>query len=790
MTPKAKDYLSRPARIPFWLKLLLVLCLFWLGITAFIAINDLDRERRNLEQLYLVKGESMIKTVAVALQFKWIKTYSQLSLEELISKLGQDPDLLFIATSDNKGRIKAISTEENILDKPDFTEPETLEAFKNDKWAPHLRELTLINGQKALLVYRPLLYGLLPEPPAPVHHEKKEVNSIPPDPLASLDTGESQQALATYVWIGYRMDEFMKAAAVMRRNSVIFSILTALFTLSVFFAFSWSRRFMRNYAVTNEIITRLPLGLIINDPQGHVILANQAAQKLAGITESEFLGHTLKELTHNAFPDDKELTAKEMDISFKDAPCLRLAVTCGPIIGPGGELGRVVLMADLGEINRLKDALHKQERMARLGGLASGLAHEIRNPLGAIKGLTQHLLNKAAGPDEKDALSVIVNCVERMARTIADFQSFANPAINSERLELTEFLSKIHEEFRLKNDSSPVTMELTMPEGQLYVQADPAQLSEALTSLYNNAFQAMERNPEDKPGILKVTLKRTGSNRANITFSDNGPGFGRKQLQTPFVPYFSSKAQNSGLGLAKAQNVIQAFKGNIELANNSDGGALVTVSLPLEYYGLSALRLANIDLIKFLNEIHTFISFDSKFKNVNLSLDLPAGSLSFHGDKDLLTQAITNIYINGIQATEANPPGRPGRLTVKLQRLEDGSISMVFEDNGPGFDQAQLENPFVPYFTTKTKGMGLGMSIIKNIIEAHLGEVKLDNVPGGGGRVTVSLPAISQPPINANNHANSRTKDTNQGSGFGPHPTSSQKTATKAGNGSSSGQWA
>jgi two-component system sensor histidine kinase HydH len=711
-------------------------------VAAFLGLNDLDRESRNLQQLFLIKGESHIKYLGLALAMKWVDDTRPDSFSNMLI-MERDPDIMFIATTNNKGDIRGVVSRQNLLPSNSLGTPEPPVEFHPD-WSPKFKTVSLMDGQKAFVVYRPTLFNLLPPPEPPSHHRPPPENKEPPWPPENINFGNSDKAI--YVWIGFSDKEFEKAANILRINALIFSALTLMVIAAFLLALSWLNKFINNHSLTNEIITRLPLGLVLDNASGKVVLANRAAQKLAGLTEEEFLGRSLKELTHGDFPDDRELTSKEADISFRDSPSLRLSIYCGPIIGPSGaELGRVVLMSDLGELNRLKDALAKQERMAKLGGLASGLAHEIRNPLGAIKGLTQHLINKSSDTDESDALAVILNCVERMARAITDFQAYANPSINAERLELTEFLSSLHDEARKEMAGSPHGAKLGLPNTQLFVQADPGQLAVALTGLYHNAFQAMDRNPGNTQGLLTVTLKRTGANTAIITFSDNGPGFGEQQLKTPFVPYFSSKAQRSGLGLAKANNIIQAFKGNVKLGNNPDGGALVTVSLPLEYERIIELRTTELEMAQFMRDIHAFISFDPKFKGVSLSLGLPEGSYIIKGDKDRLTEAITNVYINAMQATEANPPDQPARLSVALSGLGNGKLSISFDDNGPGFSQSQLDNPFVPFFTTKAKGMGLGMSIVRNVIEAHQGEVSIGNMPGGGARVVLTLPRWEKP---------------------------------------------
>jgi two-component system sensor histidine kinase HydH len=733
---KGKDYLQRRVRLPFWLRLLLILGLGCLGGSAFMAVMDLDRERRGLEQLYSQRGELIIRSMSVALRQKWILESSRQSMSTFAMS-DENSDVTFVATTDYRGAIRGASLPPTILRPGDLGVPEPPADF-HPGWTPRFKTAVMADGRKAFVVYRPLIFPLESAPDPKAHHNQgKKGREIPPWPPV-LDFGDPDRAI--YCWVGFDMAPFELAVAAGRRNALIFSVLIGLVLISVLFAVSWSLKFMRNYAVTNEIITRLPVGLILNNPRGEVILANHSAEQIIKIPESRLLGRTLRELTRGAFPEAPEMTAREADVSFLGGPRLRLSITSGQVTGPGGqELGRVVLMADIGEISRLKEELAKQERLARLGGIASGLAHEIRNPLGAIKGLTQHLINKSSSPDDREALQVILNSVERLARTITDFQSYANPAIKSVRVELREFLRRTHKEVGERPDNDAV-MELVLPDGPLAVMADPGQLSEALKNLYQNALQAMHQTGGSRPGRLEVTLVREGGSRAVVTFLDSGPGFGQEQLKTPFVPYFSSSAKSSGLGLAKAYNVILAFDGTVTLDNGPDGGALVTVTLPLVYDGLAELKPTEFDVGKFLTEIHSFMSYDSRFKNVALTLDLPDESATVEADRDQLTQVLTNIYLNAIQATETNPSPKSGKLAVRLSGLDSDRILLTFTDNGPGFGQSQLDKPFVPFFTTKSMGMGLGMSIISNIIAAHHGEVRLENTPRGGGRVSIILP--------------------------------------------------
>jgi two-component system sensor histidine kinase HydH len=110
-------------------------------------------------------------------------------------------------------------------------------------------------------------------------------------------------------------------------------------------------------------------------------------------------------------------------------------------------------------------------------------------------------------------------------------------------------------------------------------------------------------------------------------------------------------------------------------------------------------------------------------------------------DKDQINQVLTNLYLNAIQSMEKNSPDNPPHLTVTLSEKSSGKVSIIFADNGPGFAEDQLEKPFVPFYTTKAQGTGLGLMIIKAIVESHHGEIRLENKPEGGGLVTVDLPA-------------------------------------------------
>ncbi len=234
----------------------------------------------------------------------------------------------------------------------------------------------------------------------------------------------------------------------------------------------------------------------------------------------------------------------------------------------------------------IKTELVAKRRLAVLGSLAAGLAHEIRNPLGAIRGLSQHLLRKGTGDAaDRKSLEVILQSVDRLNSTVTDFLDYARPAeIKAAPLNLAELLRNLNALAAYDARAQKVALNLEVPERPVMIMGDESRLSQAFLNIYLNAIQAASQ-AADREGGLKVSLQESGG-RAIIKFHDNGPGFSPEQLAQAFIPYFTTKAEGTGLGLAMAEKAVRAHEGaDITLASPPSGGGLVTISLCLREGG-------------------------------------------------------------------------------------------------------------------------------------------------------------------------------------------------------------
>lgn len=236
--------------------------------------------------------------------------------------------------------------------------------------------------------------------------------------------------------------------------------------------------------------------------------------------------------------------------------------------------------------------MKERDRLAALGEMAAGLAHEIRNPLGAIKGAAELLEDERnAAEDEKDLddeevtsiefLDVIVEETNRLNRVVSTFLDYARPYQGEpELLEINEIIERtVQIENAARNHE--VEIELRLSDALPEVNADPERLHQVFINLVRNAVQAMERK-----GTLIITTRERPSRRVRdqrrveVRFSDTGPGISDVAKEKIFIPFFTTKQEGTGLGLPICQRIVQDMGGSIEVDNTAEVGTTFIVTLP------------------------------------------------------------------------------------------------------------------------------------------------------------------------------------------------------------------
>lgn len=226
----------------------------------------------------------------------------------------------------------------------------------------------------------------------------------------------------------------------------------------------------------------------------------------------------------------------------------------------------------------MEEKVHRSERLASLGRLASGVAHEVRNPLSAIKGFAQYFRDKfQTGSEDRGYADIMIQETERLNRVIDGLLDFARPReLDAGPHPLSQILERPLQLIRSDLDRKGITLTASMPE--VLVRADPDQMTQALLNLFLNSIDAMGQGGE----LLVAATTRPEEGRVEIRITDSGTGISQEDLSRIFDPFFSTKKKGTGLGLAITAKIIEAHRGDISVESRQGKGTTFKIYLPAE----------------------------------------------------------------------------------------------------------------------------------------------------------------------------------------------------------------
>ncbi len=222
--------------------------------------------------------------------------------------------------------------------------------------------------------------------------------------------------------------------------------------------------------------------------------------------------------------------------------------------------------------------MRESEKLAAIGKMAGGVAHEVRNPLSSIKGLALLLKNKfVAGSKERDTAQLLIQETERMNRTITEMLSFSRPtSLCLQPVDVPRLLEKEIELIQAETLENNIEVSLATKEDLKQIKGDKDRLTQLLMNILLNSIQAM---PEG--GVITIEAENSGSGDfVQLTISDTGIGMAESVLSQVFYPYFTTKQQGTGIGLAISQKIILDHNGSIAIASQPGKGTVVTMQLP------------------------------------------------------------------------------------------------------------------------------------------------------------------------------------------------------------------
>lgn len=333
-----------------------------------------------------------------------------------------------------------------------------------------------------------------------------------------------------------------------------------------------------------DIVRSVPSGILTIDGQGRVSSLNPAAERILGQGAPGLLGRPVGEVLPFWHDDLAGWASRasgdfEAELSVPSGERRWLGVSAAPLIAPNrvADAGLVISLSDLTDRHAMAEAVQRSEKLAALGQLSAGLAHELRNPLASMSGSVQ-LLSESAQLDAEDRrlMDIVLREADRLDALITDFLRFARPRpLQPGHFDLARAIHTSLALLRNRPTDKAFTIVESLPESLPFF-GDADQLGQVIWNLLVNAAQALRQ----EGGDIRVTAQRLSDGAVEIVVSDTGVGIAERHLSSLFDPFFTTKQGGTGLGLSIAHGIVQAHQGRVEVTSREGEGTSFRVVLP------------------------------------------------------------------------------------------------------------------------------------------------------------------------------------------------------------------
>lgn len=585
-------------------------------IIATFALHNYRLEKRlmrdALEQRAVTLVQMLHSGIRVAL-INELRQHRQLSsgwseqLQQVVSHVSDGSDVVFLGLADGNGRILAHSDREKVGSRHLIPQPVGREAEGKD--VPPAYRIHTEAGADHTFTLSTLFTVLSPEwggRGMGRHHQGPRRQRMMPSPGQGFERHTPMPAQGPpaaigrqtfQVFVGLDMRDYEKALNRLKWQILLLSVAMLLVGLGGWLSLAAVQGYRvsqktveRVQAYTALLVAQLPLGLIATTPEGRIETWNAAMAGLTGRSAQEALGRLPREVLPAVLADFFEDTA---DPDSTQTPPVRAAQSltlqmagerrvlyCQPLHitdALQGYRGRVLLLSDITERSDLELRMRENERLAAIGRMAGGVAHEVRNPLSSIKGLAFLLKNTfSAGSREEESAALLVQETERLNRTISQMLDLTRPSqLRLEAIDMGELLGQSLLLMQTEFAERGIDAQLHCT-GSCLVQGDADRLRQVLMNVLLNAQQAMEDG-----GCLTVhTTPSADGQWLDILVTDTGRGIAPELLPQVFFPYVTTREGGSGIGLAISQKIVAEHQGSMDIQSEPGQGTSVRIRLP------------------------------------------------------------------------------------------------------------------------------------------------------------------------------------------------------------------
>jgi two-component system sensor histidine kinase PilS (NtrC family) len=360
------------------------------------------------------------------------------------------------------------------------------------------------------------------------------------------------------------------------------------------------RRDLMDLAALNDrILQSINSGLLTLDRNGLIVSLNRAGGKILGYSLNEILQQPLAEVIPELanqqhaqephFNQDIIRSREELFVKNKEGKRLCLGFSVSPLTASEGhEIGKIVIFQDITEINKMREEVKKLERLAMMGNLAAGMAHEIKNPLGSMSGAFQMLRAEKIGSPLAERLTALIEReINRLNQLLNEFLWLSKPIKKEVALQVVPFGAVVDETItlirsRVKMNGKVEFQKNIPPDFEVYV--DDSQFRQVLWNLLLNGLEGMDYRGGTIhiSGEKVVVLNGESQERSfcKVIIQDTGKGIPLELRDQIFEPFFTTKENGTGLGLAIVQQIVESHGGHVQVDSSNEQGTVFSIYLP------------------------------------------------------------------------------------------------------------------------------------------------------------------------------------------------------------------
>ncbi len=572
-----------------------------LVLISISTYRNLDRQKTMALSFLQRQGESLILSLEASAR-TGMKTlmWQEVSLGSLLQETAKGKDIAYVYIVDKHGTIVHNS------------DPLKAEAIVD--WKPHITQEDQIDSRIKKLPDSKQIYELakLFSPmyePTMMHHRNSQIG------LDSGHMASTHSHRGDTIILGMKMTAYEQARhADIQHAFIMAAIILILGSGAFFFIFVIQNYYLVDKTLkqtkdyTREVVANMANGLISVDSEGKIVSFNLLALELLGIEESEAHGMDLRTSIDFEISDIQSTLTEcvpvldyEIYHSRKDGEMVPLALSATPIKdGKEGCEGAVIMLRDLREIKFLQETVKRSEKLAAIGELAAGVAHEIRNPLSSIRGFAQFLRHSLKDkPQEKEYAETMVTEVDRINRVVTDLLTFARPmTVEISPTDITELIE--HSIRLVEADALARDVKIQMQVSDLTkLPLDANQITQALLNLLLNALQALPPK-----GNIEIGAELDAAeSQLYLWVKDDGPGIPPNQIQKIFDPFYTTHEKGTGLGLAIVHKIAENHNGEIRVDSPPKGmarGCCFSIIIPIIVNGITRDKFKRTEIKKAL----------------------------------------------------------------------------------------------------------------------------------------------------------------------------------------------